>query len=307
MIDILMAVYNGRDYIKDQLDSITAQTAANWKLFIRDDGSTDGTYEILKAYQEEYPERIVIERSEENSGSADKSFFKLLSKVEHNYIMFCDQDDVWHPRKIELTYRKMLEAENIEKNKPLLVHTDAKVVNKNLKVISNSLFRMQGLNWRATRLNNILVQNVVTGCTMMVNKQLIDMLKPFPKFDIMHDWWFALIACCFGKIEFLPEKTVLYRQHDKNQVGAKNMNSIKYKIHRFLDKENIKKVLADTYKQAEEFLSIYEPLLSADQRRVIKDYIQIPKLSKMKKIGMLFKRNFFKNRLSRKIGQILFT
>ena len=306
MIDILMAVYNGEKYIRKQLDSITSQTAANWKLFISDDGSTDGTYKILQEYQKCYPERIVLQRTEKNSGSADKNFFKLLSKAEHNYIMFCDHDDVWHPRKIEETYRKMLELEGTVKNKPLLVHTDAKVVDDNLEVINNSLFRMQGLNPRASELNNLLVQNIVTGCTMMVNKQLIDMLKPLPKFDIMHDWWFALVACCLGKIEFLPKKTILYRQHGKNQVGAKDVKNIKYNITRFFDKEGTKKVLDDTYKQAEEFLKIYEPLLTADQKKLIKDYIKIPRLSKTKKIGMLFKHNFFKHGLSRKIGQFLF-
>lgn len=307
MIDILMAVYNGKDYIREQLDSITAQTAANWKLFISDDGSTDGTYEILKEYQSYYPERIVLHRFDKNSGSADRNFFKLISMVEHNYIMFCDHDDVWHPRKIEQTYRKMLEIESVEKNKPLLVHTDAKVVDENLDVINSSLFKMQNLNPKADKLNNLLVQNIVTGCTMMVNKALIDMLKPIPQYDVMHDWWFALIACCFGKIEFLPKKTILYRQHGDNQVGAKNFRSLGYKIYRFFDKERTKKVLNDTYKQAEEFLSIYGPLLNVNQKKIIKAYVKIPTLNKFQRIGTLFKYNFFKYGFSRKVGQFLFT
>ena len=99
MIDILMTVYNGEQYVVPQIESILNQTDSNWKLFIQDDCSTDRTVELIEPYVRRYPERITLLRNEKNSGSAQKNFFSMLPLVEHSYCMFCDHDDVWKPRK----------------------------------------------------------------------------------------------------------------------------------------------------------------------------------------------------------------
>lgn len=214
MIDILMTVYNGEQYVVPQIESILNQTDSNWKLFIQDDCSTDRTVELIEPYVRRYPERITLLRNEKNSGSAQKNFFSMLPLVEHSYCMFCDHDDVWKPRKVEMTVRRMMELEQANgQDTPLLVHTDLAVADENLKVLSDSMFRSQNLNRKGNRLNNLLVQNNVTGCTMMVNKALVDMVGPAPKHAVMHDWWMALIAACFGKIGFVRQATILYRQH----------------------------------------------------------------------------------------------
>ena len=217
MIDILMTVYNGEQYVVPQIESILNQTDSNWKLFIQDDCSTDRTVELIEPYVRRYPERITLLRNEKNSGSAQKNFFSMLPLVEHSYCMFCDHDDVWKPRKVEMTVRRMMELEQANgQDTPLLVHTDLAVADENLKVLSDSMFRSQNLNRKGNRLNNLLVQNNVTGCTMMVNKALVDMVGPAPKHAVMHDWWMALIAACFGKIGFVRQATILYRQHRAN-------------------------------------------------------------------------------------------
>ena len=94
MIDILMTVYNGEQYVVPQIESILNQTDSNWKLFIQDDCSTDRTVELIEPYVRRYPERITLLRNEKNSGSAQKNFFSMLPLVEHSYCMFCDHDDV---------------------------------------------------------------------------------------------------------------------------------------------------------------------------------------------------------------------
>ena len=109
MIDILMTVYNGEQYVVPQIESILNQTDSNWKLFIQDDCSTDRTVELIEPYVRRYPERITLLRNEKNSGSAQKNFFSMLPLVEHSYCMFCDHDDVWKPRKVEMTVRRMME------------------------------------------------------------------------------------------------------------------------------------------------------------------------------------------------------
>lgn len=151
--------------------------------------------------------------------------------------MFCDHDDVWKPRKVEMTVRRMMELEQANgQDIPLLVHTDLVVADENLKVLSDSMFRSQNLNRKGNRLNNLLVQNNVTGCTMMVNKALVDMVGPAPKHAVMHDWWMALIAACFGKIGFVRQATILYRQHHANEVGAKNARSLSYNARRLAER-----------------------------------------------------------------------
>lgn len=308
MIDILMAVYNGEKYIEEQLDSIVYQTVSNWHLIILDDASTDDTAVLLRQYAARYPDRIEVHRNTENSGSAQNNFFNLIKYSTHNYVMFSDHDDVWEQNKIEKTYRRMLEIaeSSCNPNTPLLVHTDLKVVDDKLKVINNSLFKMQNLAYSRDKLNNLLTQNIVTGCTMMVNRALLDMIDVIPKYAIMHDWWFALIACCFGKIGFVNDSTILYRQHSDNEVGAKKVRSLSYKSKKILHSKKTKSMVSDTYKQALEFYKIYSNILSNRQKKIIRVYSSIPKQSKLKRIKILFKYKFWKNGIARKVGQIFF-
>jgi glycosyltransferase involved in cell wall biosynthesis len=308
MIDILMAVYNGESYISAQIDSIISQSVSNWRLIILDDASKDNTLEILKRYEETHPEQIIVHQNETNSGSAQENFYNLLKYIKHNYVMFCDHDDIWEEQKIEKTYRRMLELEAIVENPktPLLVHTDLKVVDKNLEVINPSMFKLQNLDSKATRLNQLLVQNIVTGCTVMVNMSLISKMGITPKNSIMHDWWFALIATSFGAISFIEEPTILYRQHSNNQVGAKDVSSFAYKLGRLINKNETKKNISQTYVQAEEFLSKYKESLYEEQIKVLEAYVGIKDKPKLDKIKTLFEYKFFKHGIARKLGQILF-
>jgi glycosyltransferase involved in cell wall biosynthesis len=127
----------------------------------------------------------------------------MFQYAKSDYVMTCDQDDVWMHDKIEITYEKMKEAERKYKNVPILVHTDLKVVDENLNLISESLMKMQNLDSSRDKINNLLVQNIVTGCTAMVNQKLISYIKSVPKHAIMHDWWMALIASSLGRVEFI--------------------------------------------------------------------------------------------------------
>jgi len=229
LIGILMATYNGERFIREQINSILNQTYENWKLIIHDDGSTDSTVNIVKEYVKKYPEKIILIEDGIRCGGAKENFAHLINiakaKFNFDYIMFSDQDDVWLPNKIEITLQKMIEVETQYKNTPIIVHTDLTVVDANLNIIAKSFWEYQTMNpWNNT-IACLLLENTVTGCTMMINKNLFEKIIIFPKEAICHDSWIALVCSAIGGvIARIKAPTVLYRQHGKNVTGARRYN-----------------------------------------------------------------------------------
>ena len=242
MVTILLATLNGEKYLKAQLESIAAQTYENWQLVVGDDGSTDQTLEILKEFQKEHPNQVTIYENNPPFGSAKGNFINLLRNSYGPHFMFCDQDDVWKRDKIYLTLQKMEALETRYGDKvPILVHSDLSVVDENLEMVAESFFQYANLPKRVM-LNRLIVQNSVTGCTVMINRCLQQFFLrqlPIPKI-IMHDYWAALIAKVFGKIGFVNEPTMLYRQHGHNSVGAKDAMNVKFLYGRLKEGKNSK-------------------------------------------------------------------
>ena len=231
-ISICMATYNGEQFLRQQLDSIFAQSNQDWQLLVRDDGSDDNTVHIIEDYAGRLPGKIKLITDNGNHLGANLNFGKLLEHADAEYIMFSDQDDVWLPNKIELTLNAMKAAEQIYPDKPILVHTDLQVMDSRLNVIADSMWRYQRLFPEVgDNLNMIMTHNVVTGCTVMINKKARAVSIPIPKEAILYDWWIALNVCKHGKIVYLSIPSILYRQHSDNQVGAQ-----KSKSHSFLEK-----------------------------------------------------------------------
>lgn len=258
-IAILMATYNGENYIKDQLDSILAQTDTDWTLYVHDDGSKDGTMCILEDYKKRYPEQIILIDGAP-TGGAKQNFFYLMEQVEAPYYMCADQDDVWRMEKVQLSKAEMLKVEKKEgKETPILVFTELKVVNSRLGVLADNMSEYQGLDCHNLTFNRALIQNVVTGCTMMINKSLRDKMIAVDGYEdiLMHDWWAYLVATRFGKVSFLAFQTIQYRQHENNGVGARDASSPMYLVKRMLQGDAIKESLENTRKQAAKFVKEY--------------------------------------------------
>lgn len=229
MIDILMATHNGEAYLRQQIDSILSQSNQEWQLLIRDDGSQDNTVDIIEEYVVRYPEKIRLIRDDGRRLGTSLNFGRLLDYSHAKYVMFSDQDDIWLPKKIELTMKVMQAAEEQYGNSPILVHTDLKVVDSNLSLIADSLWRYQKFSPEFSNdLNSLMVQNVVTGCAMMMNKKARDVSIPLPEEAIMHDWWIAIRVAMEGKIVYVSVPSVLYRQHSKNKVGAEGIEFVHF-------------------------------------------------------------------------------
>jgi len=304
---ILLATYNGEKYLAEQIDSLLNQTIDDFVIHIQDDASTDSTYEILKAYQSNYPGKIKLTRSEKNSGDAKHNFLHLMSTIKDDYLMLCDQDDVWLPNKIEVTLNKMKELEQQHTPAaPLLVHTDLKVVDQELQMLNPSYRQATVRHYGRTGVNQVLTLNNVTGCTIMYNRALAELLTVKPAFCVVHDWWLQIVAAYLGKIGHVDDATVLYRQHGNNSIGAKDVRTLSYKINQALNNSHIKNRINATYPQAESLLEAYRDKLTAKQVELLERFIAIPHIGKFARWQTICNQKLFMDGLSRNIAYFIF-
>lgn len=258
--EILMATYNGAQFVREQIDSILAQTDASWHLTISDDNSTDGTDAIVDEYAEKYPDKIARHVSGRRFGNARDHFFHLMSACTADYMFFCDQDDVWYPQKVEKIMGVMLDKEHRQgKHTPLLVFTDQTPTDGNLKPLAPSLMRYQQQFVETIDYRALLMQNVVTGGAMAINRALAERAARCkdPARAIMHDWWLAVVAARFGEAVYIDEPTGDYRQHGANSVGAKDVRSLADIAHKLMSLGNIREKLLKKKQQAQVFWDTY--------------------------------------------------
>lgn len=307
MITIALAAYNGEKYIGEQIASLLNQDVKEeLQIVAADDGSSDSTFEILQEYAKKYPEKITVCHNEMPTGSAKSNFFKLLRDIDDDYVMLCDQDDVWFPEKVRLTYERMKELEvQYSSDCPLLVFTDVAVVDENLKVISVSMARYQKTAPYHNALNYYLVQNNIIGCTVMINRALLKYMDFEPETCIMHDWWLGLLASAFGHIGFVDRPLMGYRQHGNNQMGTRAANDASQYIERLSKGEEVRRNYDIMFGQAEIFLNKYRKSLSEEQIELLEGFLSIKGSPRIKKIYKIFKYRLFKSTWLWTIGQCL--
>lgn len=304
MIDILLVTYNGEKYLQEQVESLLNQTYTNWRILIRDDGSTDSTISLIETLACEYPDKIIFIKDNLGNLGPAQSFSQLLEISDASYVAFCDQDDVWFENKLEIQMKEMKLKEKLYgQETPILIHSDLIVADHKMKEISASFWKYQNLNpTKMNKLNVLLVQNFVTGCTSLLNKKLVDISRPIHKNAIMHDWWVALMAISNGIIVNVNTPTVYYRQHEGNTIGA-NEWGIRY-IYKLTWKKfpSIKNSLLATKIQAaalqekacsnEKSASIVNSYVSLFDRSWLWRHVQVVK-HKFNKYGFIRNIAFF--------------
>lgn len=306
-IDILLASYNGELYIRQMIDSIFSQSYKNWQLYIRDDCSTDRTISIINDLASRFPDKIVIVPNEGKRIGVIGNFQALMCASTANLIMLADQDDIWFENKISTTI-ECVHNVNILSDL-FLIHTDLSVADSNLNLISPSLSGYQAFTPHVGHSTaRLIVQNVVTGCTVLMNRKLLELCLPIPKEAIMHDWWIALVASTFGRIYYLDQSTMLYRQHGKNDTGAKEFNIINAVRNGFNASEIaiLKNSVAKTRQQAAAFFRIYGDSLPSSLRIIFSEYSELERRSYFVRLITAFKYGFRKHGFLRNIGFYLF-
>jgi len=230
---ILLATYNGEAYLQAQIDSLYAQTYTDWTLYIRDDGSSDDTPNIILQNANRHDNIVVL--PEGNHQGAMRNFMEMLFIVDADYILFCDQDDVWLPQKIEKSLQRMQHEEALHPQQPVAVFTDLSVTDEQLRPLHPSFMRSSAI-WPqyVQTFNQLAAGNIATGCTMLFNRYAADCARE-ERHAVMHDAW--VTACVLknkGVMACIQEPTVLYRQHTHNTLGAherKKQNVVKRLLH----------------------------------------------------------------------------
>lgn len=228
-LEVLMATYNGASYIREQIESILAQTYEQWHLTISDDGSDDGTDIMIDDYAQKYPDKIRRVYSGRRFSNAKEHFMWLIQQCNADWIALSDQDDFIFASKFAKMAAEMRKAEGISgAGVPILIFSDQTPTDANLTPICDSLMKMQNqytdeIDWQA-----LIFQNVVTGGACMFNQALARLACQCKAASqmIMHDWWLAIVAAKFGKVIYLNESTGYYRQHGSNCTGAKAYGSL---------------------------------------------------------------------------------
>lgn len=313
---ILLAAYNGETYLKAQLESIRQQTYKKWHLIIRDDHSSDDTLTVARRFQADMPEgQVDVFENEIPTGSAGANFLRLIEDAKNAgaaYVMFCDQDDVWLPKKIEYTLKAMKRQET-KAARPVLVHSDLCVVDEKRHVIAASMQRYQKLPTDSS-VRQLLIQNNVTGCTVMINAPLLELIWRAARCDeaqyiVMHDYWAALTAAVFGDIVYIRRPLIEYRQHGDNSVGAMNASGFRYMYERYkAGRAQFCERITDTMRQAGAFVTVYEAELEKNPyKALIKAYAKLPDASKTDKIRFYLSNHVMKYGIIRKIMQFIWS
>lgn len=280
-----MSTYNGEKYLEEQLESLLNQSYQNIKILIRDDGSKDGTLEILDKYLKKYPQKIKCILGE-NKGVIG-SFLSLIDASDKNcnYFAFCDQDDVWLKEKIEMA------VNNMKTDIPFMYFSNKIIVDEKLNVLKKEADQPE------ITLGNSIIQNIATGCTIVINKKLLNVIKN-RKIDtsriLMHDALIYIVANLIGEIYFDQNAYIYYRQHSNNVIGSET-NLIK-KYYKRIKKFKKRKKNASR-EQIEEILEIVKDKIDNEKRKNIleiinaKNFIQRYRILKKKTLKIQNKQD----------------
>lgn len=223
-VNICLCLYNGADFINQQLLSCLEEKNQLNLIIISDDGSSDSGLNIINEIFEKYDfDRFII-----ITGPKKGAKYNFLSSLRHcdaDFIFLADQDDVWHKDKINIFLDEL--SYDYDSNIPLLMFSDATLIDENGNKIHESFFDYQGLTPNVMNDDSILYKNCVQGASCCINRALLNIIiDSLDYIDIdniyMHDWWIALLARYYGEYHFIDKPLIDYRQHEKNQVGVFN-------------------------------------------------------------------------------------
>ena len=286
-VNVVLSTFNGRQYLAEQLDSIVAQTYTDWTLLIRDDGSTDGTADIIRRYAASDDRiRFVNDGATPQNLGFVGSFFTLVKSESADFVVFSDQDDVWLPNKLQVL---LAEAEKHDNTVPVLYYTRWQAVDENLEPIPGVGDR-QDL-FATTRLFEQLTTNPVLGAASMINGRLADAWQGYEGLR-SHDVFLGLAAAALGELVYIRETTVLYRQHGRNQYGVDNLTpggvTVRSKVEQFWTY-----YLEQKKREARRVLAITGFAVPPDRKRMLSDFVLMNTYPLPKRVLLVVRHRYY--------------
>jgi len=301
-IDVLMATWNGSRFIEQQLESLFQQTFQNFRLIIRDDASSDSTLQRIERCRSDQPDRVLVRQNSTRQGAC-RTFSLLAEESDAPYFAFCDQDDVWRPDKLEL---ELHSAKRIESeyggHAPVMVFSDMELIGPDNERLAGSMWKMKHMNPRRATLGTMLVQNLVTGCTVLGNHSLLRHGLPIPEEAFMHDFWLGLVAAAFGVLVPMDKITVGYRQHELNAMGAGNQPQLLEAIKRLFSDPAFAQGLAKSRRQASKFAEVYGDRLSEHQMDILRTWSKSDDMPPVLRHWTLYKNGLRRTGLLNNLG-----
>jgi glycosyltransferase involved in cell wall biosynthesis len=300
--DVILAVWNGQDYLPAMLDSLLSQTASEFNVLVRDDGSTDGSREILENYKQKFDGRLSVIAGEPTR-SATANFAILMRETKAEYVLFADQDDVWRPEKVGLTLRSLKEAEaKYGKSTPIYFATDIEVANKDLELINPSYWKWKRLKAsRMSKLSQSLICVSIQGMASGINRALLDLANPVSAKAISHDWWTQLIAAAMGKVICDPTTTALYRVHGGNASIPKPVGVLPY-LRLGLDASFLRRGLGRRIEQADALADALAERMPPDKLKIIRRFTKLQSQGFLQRRWTLVSGNYLYHDLVRSVA-----
>jgi len=274
-VQILLATYNGEKWLARQLDSLLAQDYSNFEILVRDDGSKDGTIQILQDYIRRHSDRVKLLVADSGTGSAKGNFNELMKSASADYIFWCDHDDIWKENKLSLLLSeiKRLERESGPET-PIYVFSDAEVINASDETTHSSYWSYKKINPRYSKsLRSSLVFPSILGCTSVINKALLKLVVPVPDDVTGHDWWAHLVALCFGRVGYLNKQTIYYRLHGSN-VSQQRKISVSSLLSQHGKVERVRRGLRLRCMQAKCLLERFDNL-PPEKREIVNRFVAL--------------------------------
>jgi glycosyltransferase involved in cell wall biosynthesis len=229
-VSAALCTHNGARFVEAQLLTILRQSAPPVEIIVSDDASTDGTLDVvsrvIETWRAGHPGVEVRILRNTTALGVTANFEQALAACSGDLIALCDQDDLWHPQKLE-----RMTAEFDQRPSLLLLHTDARIVDEAATPVGETL--LQTLYVRPKDIDAIhdgraadvlLRRNIVTGATVMLRRELVERSRPFPA-SWVHDEWLAMIGAVTGEVDLLEQELIDYRQHGANQIGASTLDA----------------------------------------------------------------------------------
>lgn len=281
-VDILLATYNGADYIVEQMDSILSQTFSDFRLLVRDDGSTDSTLELIEGFVKN-DDRVFVIKDNFKSMGVGENFKRLLQASDSDYILFSDQDDIWLPNKVETLIQ--FAEDNFNSDTPSLVYSYGRIVDEEL----NRTKHITDNKLSISCMKDMLLSNGgVQGCAMLLNKALRNKVLVNDFFWNMHDQVITLYAVVFGNIYYYPKELFLYRQHISNVKGY-HKRDLEYLVKKIAKKGIPHIVEKKSYLFFEDFFKFEGHFLNKNDFAVLSRFIKIKDKAKIHKIFFVFR------------------